>query len=664
MEGHEHHGQDHGDDHGHHQGRGHEHRLAHCAGDSCCTSCGSRGDRHHHQPAGKRDLLKMAVAALLLGLGLLWPGSAALGTLIFVLAWLAVGAEVLAAAVRELLAGSGMHEEFLMSIASLGAFAVGEYPEAVMVMLLFQVGEALQGRALAKSRGSIAALMDMRPDHVNLLDESGGEQLVAPEGVLPGQLILIRPGERIPLDSLVVSGSADVDTSALTGESLPRPVSAGDRLISGCVNLNGLLTARVEKAYGASTVSRILELTEHAAEKKTRVEGFITRFARIYTPVVVAAAALLAVAPPLLFGQAWGDWLYRACTLLVISCPCALVISVPLAFFAGIGGAGRGGVLVKGGNYLEVLSRTKIALFDKTGTLTEGRFRVSQVLPASGYDREELLRLAASAEYYSPHPLAGSLRAAYGKEVDGALVSAVTELPGFGLKALVGEKEVQVGNDRLMAGMGLDYPALAWPGSRIHVAADGVYLGCILVEDGVKAGAAQAVADLKRMGIATALLSGDHQAAAERVGQTLGLDQVYAGLLPQDKVAKAEALLLEKAPRAALAYIGDGVNDAPVLARADVGIAMGKLGSDAAIEAADIVVMNDDPQSIPLAIRHARRVMAIARQNIAFSLGVKAVILILGVLGLATMWLAVFADVGVALLAVANAMRCLGFKKS
>jgi len=617
----------------------------------------------HRQEEAKQMVIKMIVAAVLLAAGLFWPGPLWLQAAVFVVAWLAVGAEVLVEAVKELLGGEGMNEEFLMSVASLGAFMVGEYPEAVAVMLLFQLGEALQRRAVGKSRGSIAALLDMRPDHANLLEEGGAVRTVAPETVRTGQLILIRPGERIPLDASVVSGSADLDTSALTGEALPRPVVAGDRLISGCVNLNGLLTARVDKEYGASTVSRILELTEHAAEKKTRVENFITRFARVYTPVVVGAAVLLALLPPLLLSQSWHDWIYRACTLLVISCPCALVISVPLAFFAGIGGAGRGGVLVKGGNYLEVLSRTETVLFDKTGTLTEGNFRVSRVLPSPGHTEEELLRLAACAEHHSPHPLARSLREAYGREIDAALISDVAELPGYGLKARVEGREVLVGNGQLMAKLGLAYAEDDWPGSQIHVAADSAYWGCILVEDRLKEGAAATVGELKALGIRTALLSGDRRAAAERVGAALGMDAVYAELLPEDKVAKTEALLQEQSPKGALAYIGDGINDAPALARADVGLAMGKLGSDAAIEAADIVIMNDDPRRIPLAIRHARRVLRIARQNIVFSLAVKAVILVLGAAGIATMWLAVFADVGVALLAVANSMRCLGFAK-
>ena len=576
----------------------------------------------------------------------------------FLIPYLVIGWDVLWRAVRNIAHGQVFDENFLMAIATVGAFFIGEYAEAVFVMLFYQVGELFQSYAVGKSRQSIAELMEIRPDYANV-ERDGQVEQVDPDEVEVGETILIKAGERVPLDGVVLEGRSDLDTAALTGESLPREVQSGDDVISGCVNLTGLLKVRVTKAFEESTVSKILDLVENAGSKKARAENFITKFARYYTPAVVLAAVALAVLPPLLGVMAWSESLHRALIFLVISCPCALVISVPLSFFGGIGGASRAGVLVKGGAYLEVLSRTQIVVFDKTGTLTKGVFNVTAIHPEQcGEDR--LLELAALAESWSEHPIARSLREAYGKEIDASRVADVEERSGRGVRAVVDGTEIFVGNDKLMDDIGVSWHPCHRVGTTVHVASGGEYLGHIVISDEVKEDAARAVSDLKALGVArTVMLTGDAQAVGESVGKQLGLDEVHAQLLPADKVEWVEALLAKKTGKGCLAFVGDGINDAPVLSRADVGIAMGGLGSDAAIEAADVVLMDDKPSKIAVAIRIAQKTLVIVRQNIAFALGVKALVLVLGALGQANMWEAVFADVGVSVIAILNAMRAM-----
>ena len=568
-----------------------------------------------------------------------------------------MGWDVLWKALRNIRAGQVFDENFLMGVATLGAFGAGEYPEAVAVMLFYQVGELFQGVAVGRSRQSIAALMDIRPDYANV--ERGGALVqVDPEDVKIGDTIVVKAGEKIPLDGIVTEGSSSVDTAALTGESLPRDVGPGSEVISGCVNLNGLLHVQVQKEFGDSTVAKILDLVENSSSKKAKAEHFITRFARYYTPAVVFAALALAVVPSLITGQ-WGVWVQRALTFLVVSCPCALVISVPLTFFGGIGGASKKGILVKGGNYLEAMADAGIVVFDKTGTLTKGNFVVSQVFPEQ-LSREELLELAALAEGYSDHPISRSLKAAYGREIDLSRLGPVEEVPGHGVQAVVDGKTVLAGNEKLLAKHGVACPPCDCVGTVIHVAADGVYAGHVVISDEVKPDAARAIAGLHAMGVRkTVMLTGDRRAVGERVAQTLGLDEVHTELLPEDKVAQVEELLRHKQGKEKLLFVGDGVNDAPVLSRSDVGVAMGALGSDAAIEAADVVLMDDAPSKLPEAIRLAKKTVRIVRQNIVFSLAVKAAVLALTTVGIATMWWAVFADVGVMVLAVLNATRML-----
>ena len=576
----------------------------------------------------------------------------------FLIPYLVIGWDVLWRAVRNIAHGQVFDENFLMAIATVGALFIGEYAEAVFVMLFYQVGELFQSYAVGKSRQSIAELMEIRPDYANV-ERDGQVEQVDPDEVEVGETILIKAGERVPLDGVVLEGRSDLDTAALTGESLPREVQSGDDVISGCVNLTGLLKVRVTKAFEESTVSKILDLVENAGSKKARAENFITKFARYYTPAVVIAAVALAVLPPLLGVMAWSESLHRALIFLVISCPCALVISVPLSFFGGIGGASRAGVLVKGGAYLEVLSRTQIVVFDKTGTLTKGVFNVTAIHPEQcGEDR--LLELAALAESWSEHPIARSLREAYGKEIDAGRVADVEERSGRGVRAVVDGTEIFVGNDKLMDDIGVSWHPCHRVGTTVHVASEGEYLGHIVISDEVKEDAARAVSDLKALGVArTVMLTGDAQAVGESVGKQLGLDEVHAQLLPADKVERVEELLAQKTGKGCLAFVGDGINDAPVLSRADVGIAMGGLGSDAAIEAADVVLMDDKPSKIAVAIRIAQKTLVIVRQNIAFALGVKALVLVLGALGQANMWEAVFADVGVSVIAILNAMRAM-----
>ena len=581
----------------------------------------------------------------------------------FLAAYFIIGGDVLWRAIRNILRGKVFDENFLMSIATIGAFIVGDFAEAVAVMLFYQVGELFQSYAVDQSRKSIAGLMDIRPDYANV---QRGEQLekVDPDAVKVDEIIVIKPGERVPLDAVVLSGSSSVDTSALTGESIPRDVEAGDPLLSGCINISGLVTARVSKEYGESTVSKILDLVENAGNKKSKSENFITKFAEVYTPTVVIIAALLALIPPLLIpGATFQDWIYRGLIFLVISCPCALVISIPLSFFGGIGGASRRGILVKGSNYLEALAETEIVVFDKTGTLTKGTFRVQQIVP-HGVSADALLEIAALAESYSNHPISLSLQKAYGKPIDVARIRDVEETPGHGVSARVDGSSIAAGNAKLMHRLGISFtePEGVF-GTLVHVAKDGVYIGYIVIADEVKEDAKRAIFELKEAGIRqTVMLTGDTKQIGERVAAQLGLDKVYTELLPADKVEKVEALFAEKSPRGKLAFVGDGINDAPVLARADIGIAMGALGSDAAIEAADIVIMTDEPSKIATAIRVSKKTLRIVKQNITFALLVKGLVLLLGALGIATMWAAIFADVGVAMLAILNSIRMLNVK--
>ncbi len=619
----------------------------------------------------KKMLYRIVAAAVLVVVLQLLPGSGLLDLvpvplgLLYLIPYLVVGGDVLRKAIKGIQNRQPFDECFLMAVATVGAFALGEYMEGCAVMLFYQVGELFQSVAVGKSRRSIAALMDIRPDYANLEKAGGVIEKVDPDEVETGSVIVVEPGERVPIDGVIVEGSSTLNTAALTGESLPRDAKAGDDIISGCVNISGVLRVRTTREFGESTVSRILDLVENSSMKKARAEHFITRFARVYTPAVCYSALALAVLPPLVLtvlGQPaqWGDWIYRALTFLVISCPCALVISIPLSFFGGIGGASTCGILVKGSTYLEELSRTGIVVFDKTGTLTQGVFEVTGIYPAAGVEQADLLEKAALAESYSKHPISQSLKQAYGKELDPARVSDVEELGGYGITARVDGRPVAVGNARLMAKLGLSPAAPDQTGTVLYLAVDGAYAGTIVISDVVKPTAAKAIAGLKRAGVRrTVMLTGDTEPVAKAVAGQLGITEYRAGLLPEDKVTQVETLLAEKQPRENLAFVGDGINDAPVLSRADLGIAMGALGSDAAIEAADIVLMDDDPARIALAMDISRRTVRIVYQNIVFALVVKAACLLLGALGMAGMWLAIFADVGVMVLAVINATRAL-----
>lgn len=607
----------------------------------------------------KRMLRRILVSAVFFVICVLLPVSGWPRLLAFLVPYGVIGWDVLWRAVRNIAHGQVFDENFLMALATVGALAIGEYPEAVFVMLFYQVGELFQSYAVDQSRKSITALMDIRPDYANMEGPDGQLEQVDPEDVAVGDTIVIKAGERIPLDGVVLEGSSTVDTAALTGESLPRQVESGDDVISGCVNLSGLLKVRVTKAFEESTVAKILDLVENSASKKAKAENFITKFARYYTPIVVLAAVALALLPPLLTSIQWVDSIQRALNFLVVSCPCALVISVPLSFFGGIGGASKDGILVKGGNYLEVLARTEIVVFDKTGTLTRGVFNVTAIHP-DHCDQGQLLELAALAECWSDHPISRSLKEAYGREIDSSRVSSVEEVAGRGVKAVVDGHTICAGNDKLMEDIGVSWHPCHRVGTTVHVASDGVYLGHIVISDEVKPDAKEAVAALKAAGVRkTVMLTGDAQAVGEDVAKQLGLDEVHTQLLPADKVERVEELLKEVSPKGALAFVGDGINDAPVLSRADIGIAMGGLGSDAAIEAADIVLMDDKPSKIAHAIRIARRTLSIVRQNIVFALAVKLLVLVLSAVGLVSMWAAVFADVGVSVIAILNAMRAL-----
>ena len=577
---------------------------------------------------------------------------------LYLIPYLLIGWDIIYKALRNIRNGQVFDENFLMALATFGAFGVGEYSEAVAVMLFYQVGELFQSYAVDQSRKSITSLMDIRPDYANI-EVDGQLRQVDPEDVAVGDTIVIKAGERIPLDGVVLEGTSNVDTAALTGESLPREAQPGDDVISGCVNLSGLLRVRVTKAFEESTVAKILDLVENSSSKKAKAENFITKFARYYTPAVVLAAVALALLPPLFTSIQWVDSIQRALNFLVVSCPCALVISVPLSFFGGIGGASKNGILVKGGNYLEVLAKTELVVFDKTGTLTRGVFNVTAIHP-DHCGEAQLLELAALAESYSDHPISRSLKEAYGKELDASRVSNVEELSGRGVRATVDGRQICAGNDKLMEDIGVSWHPCHRVGTTVHVASDGVYLGHIVISDEVKPDAKEAITALKACGVRrTVMLTGDAKAVGESVAQELGLDEVHTQLLPADKVTRVEALLGEVSPKGALAFVGDGINDAPVLSRADIGIAMGGLGSDAAIEAADIVLMDDKPSKLADAIRIARRTLAIVRQNIVFALAVKFLVLALSAAGAANMWEAVFADVGVSVIAILNAMRAL-----
>lgn len=581
---------------------------------------------------------------------------------LFIISYIIVGGDVVKRAVKNIFKGQVFDESFLMSIATIGAFFIGEYPEGVAVMLFYQVGELFQSYAVGKSRKSIASLMDIRPDYANV---KKGDELVKvdPDEVQIGDIIVIKAGEKIPLDGKVIEGSSMIDTSALTGESVPREVEVGSDILSGCININGVITAEVTKEFGESTVSKILDLVENASSKKSNSEQFITKFARYYTPVVVIIAVFLAIIPPLVIdGATFSDWIYRALAFLVVSCPCALVISIPLSFFGGIGGASKKGVLVKGSNYLEALAETEIVVFDKTGTLTKGVFNVQEIHP-EGVSKEELLELTAHAESYSNHPISLSLKRAYSKEIDNGRISDVEEISGHGVIATVDGKKVMAGNIKLMKMMDIPYFKGELIGTIIHVAVNNKYIGYIVIADEVKEDSAQAIKELKAANIKqTVMLTGDNKSIGSKVAKELGLDKVYAELLPADKVEKLEELFSQKSKKGKLAFVGDGINDAPVLARADIGIAMGGLGSDAAIEAANVVIMTDEPSKIATAMKISKKTLKIAHQNIVFAIGIKIIVLILSAFGIATMWTAIFADVGVTIIAVLNAFRALNVK--
>jgi Cd2+/Zn2+-exporting ATPase len=612
----------------------------------------------------QKRLIKILAGAATYAFGLLYKtDNHTVNLLIYLVAYAVIGGDILLHALKNILRGHVFDENFLMSVATIGAFAVGEYEEGVAVMLFYQVGELFQSYAVDRSRKSIAGLMDIRPDYANVRRGDGLEK-VDPDEVKVGEIIVIKPGEKIPLDAQVIEGASALDTSALTGESAPREVAPGDDLLSGCINISGLLAARATKEFGESTVSKILDLVENAGSKKSNSENFITKFARWYTPAVVGAAVLLALIPPLVVpGAAFGEWVYRALAFLVVSCPCALVISIPLSFFGGIGGASRKGILVKGGNYLEALARTEIVVFDKTGTLTKGVFEVRQIVP-QGIPERELLELAAYAESYSNHPISLSLRKAFNAEIDNALISDTQEIPGHGVIARIDGRAVAAGNMKLMRKLDISYQEPDGAiGTVVHIAVDGIYRGYIAIADEIKPDALDAVRALKAEGVKrTVMLTGDTKPVAEHVAAQLELDAAYAGLLPADKVQKTEELLALKSPKGKLVFVGDGINDAPVLARADIGVAMGGLGSDAAIEAADVVIMTDEPSKLAAAMRVSRKTLRVVKENIALALMVKAAVLILVAFGVSSMWAAVFADVGVAVLAILNAIRMLNTK--
>lgn len=611
----------------------------------------------------KKDVIKILIALALFLIAMVikfeneWINNG-----IFIVSYIIVGFEILRKAVRNIFRGKVFDENFLMSIATLGAFAIGEFPEAVAVMLFYQVGELFQDYAVDKSRKSIASLMDIRPDYANIIRD-GKEEKVDPSEVNIGDTIIIKPGEKVPLDGVAIDGKTTLDTKALTGESVPRGVEVGDQVLSGCINLNGVIKVKVTKEYGESTVSKILDLVENASSKKAKSENFITKFAAYYTPIVVIIAIILAIVPPLIIeGANFQDWLYRALSFLVVSCPCALVISIPLSFFGGIGGASKMGVLVKGSNYLEALSNAEIMVFDKTGTLTEGVFEVQNV-ESIGISKEELLKIAAYAEYYSNHLISKSIKKAYNKEIDEKEIIDSKEISGKGIEAKIGNQDVLAGNEKLMNEKGIEYTKCTHVGSVVYVAIDGKYVGHIVIADKIKEDAKRTIEELRKNNIKeTVMLTGDRKNIGEAVAKELGIDKVYAELLPDGKVEKVEELLKTKSPKGKLVFVGDGINDAPVLAMADIGIAMGGLGADSAIEAADIVIMTDQPSKIISAIKLSKKTMRIVRENIIFAIAIKILVLVLTAVGLSSMWQAVFADVGVSIIAILNALRALRVK--
>ena len=610
----------------------------------------------------KRLLFRIIIAAVLFAAGSLLPLGPTVEMGVFLVCYAVIGWDIVWKAVTNILHGQVFDENFLMTIATIGALILGEHSEGVAVMLFYQVGEWFQSYAVSKSRKSIASLMDIRPDYANV-ERNGKLEQVDPDEVNIGDTIVVKPGERVPLDGKIIKGTSALDTSALTGESMPRDVEPGMEVISGCINQTGILTIQTTKKYGESTVAKILDLVENASDKKGKTENFISRFARYYTPIVVFAAIALAILPPLITGQPFSVWIYRALTFLVISCPCALVISIPLSFFGGIGGASKIGVLVKGSNYLESLAHAEVVVFDKTGTLTKGSFAVSQI-KAIDMREEQLLELAAYAEDYSNHPISQSIQKAYGKKIDNSRISDVQEIAGHGVRAVIDGKTVLAGNAKLMNRENIAYTPSDAIGTVVYLACNGKYAGYIVIEDEVKADAPAAIKALKEVGVRkTVMLTGDADAVGKKVAQKLGLDQAYTELLPADKVDRVEAMLKQTSEKGKLVFVGDGINDAPVLARADVGIAMGGLGSDAAIEAADVVLMTDEPSKISAVVRIARKTIRIANENIVFALGVKLLVLVLGATGYANMWAAVFADVGVSVIAILNAIRAMRVKK-
>lgn len=617
----------------------------------------------------KKALIRIIISVALVGLISLLPVKGYLRFGMFMIPYLVIGYDILRKAGKGIMNRQVFDENFLMAVATIGAIALGDYTEGVAVMIFYQIGELFQSYAVGKSRRNISELMDIRPDYANIRTESGELEQVDPDEVEIGSIIVVQPGEKVPIDGIIVEGKSSLNTSALTGESLPRDAAAGDEIISGCINMTGVLEIKTTREFGESTVSKILDMVENASSRKSRSENFISKFAHYYTPIVCYLAAALAILPPLVsilflrIAPNWGEWIFRALTFLVISCPCALVISIPLSFFAGIGGASRSGVLVKGSNYLETLAQTSCVVFDKTGTLTQGVFAVASVHPA-GMTEAELLEYAALAESYSGHPISKSLQKAYGKSADQNRIGEVEEISGNGVKAVIDGKEVAVGNDKLMKKLGVSYEESNEIGTIVHVAIDGKYAGNILISDQSKPTSAEAIKSLKKAGVCkTVMLTGDRRNVAEHVAKELGLTEYYAELLPADKVTSVEKLLAEQGSHDKLAFVGDGINDAPVLSRADIGIAMGAMGSDAAIETADIVLMDDDPMKIVKAIKIARKCIRIVYENIYFAIGIKVICLILGALGIANMWAAIFADVGVMVIAVLNAIRALSVKK-
>lgn len=617
---------------------------------------------HENGESNKADIIRLTVGALIFGIAIVMKLPNPVEPILYLISYLIVGGEVVLRALKNISRGQVFDENFLMSIATIGAFTIGQYPEGVAVMLFYQLGEIFQGIAVNRSRKSITALMNIRPDFANL---KIGDELkkVSPEEVSVGSIIVVKPGEKVPLDGKVIEGNSMVDTSALTGESVPREVVVGDNILGGVINKNGLLTIEVEKEFGDSTIAKILDLVQNASSKKAPTENFITKFARYYTPIVVFSAVALAVIPPLVIeGATFSQWLYRALAFLVVSCPCALVVSIPLGFFGGIGGASKNGILVKGGNYLEALNNVEVVVFDKTGTLTKGVFKVTDVKPQNNISKDQLIGLAAHAESYSNHPIATSIVSAYGKEIAKDAVENYEEISGHGIKVKAFGKEVLAGNYKLMNKENIPYEQVETIGTVVHVAVDKEYAGYIVISDEIKDDSAKAIKALKAIGVKkTVMLTGDNKNVGNKVAKQLGLDEVYAELLPDQKVEKVELLDKEKSSKGKLVFVGDGINDAPVLARADIGIAMGGIGSDAAIEAADVVIMTDEPLKIATAIKIAKKTRSIVMQNIVFALGIKVVLLILVALGLGTMWEAVFGDVGVTLLAVLNSMRAMKY---